>query len=104
MRQAGKMNWEFGVPSIAPRPGLKYHVYVQAFPDRHGKRQVSNLPGIYPVWSHNGRELFFRDGASNQVMVASYKVQGDAFLPDEPRVWSEERLASFSTTRDFDLA
>ena len=37
-----------------------YQVYVRAFPDKGGKWQISNSGGIYPVWSRNGRELFFR--------------------------------------------
>ena len=37
-----------------------YQVYVRAFPDKGGKWQISNSGGAYPVWSRNGRELFFR--------------------------------------------
>jgi serine/threonine-protein kinase len=36
-----------------------YQVYVRAFPDRGGKWQISNGGGLYPVFSRNGRELFF---------------------------------------------
>jgi hypothetical protein len=80
-----------------------HEIYVQAFPDKGGKRQISSSGGIYPVWSRNGREIFFRN-AEHQVMVASYTVAGDSFLPAKPRVWSEKTLADFSTTRSYDLA
>jgi WD40-like Beta Propeller Repeat len=71
-----------------------YQVYVRAFPDKGGKWQISNSGGVYPVWSRNGHELFFR-GLDNRVMVATYTAKGDTFAADRPRVWSEKRLADF---------
>jgi serine/threonine-protein kinase len=73
-----------------------YQVYVRAFPDKGGKWQVSNSGGVFPVWSHNGRELFFR-ASDNRIMVATYTAKGDAFAADKPRVWSEKRLADFGS-------
>jgi dipeptidyl aminopeptidase/acylaminoacyl peptidase len=46
-----------------------FQVYVRAFPDNGGKWQISNAGGAYPVWSRNGRELFFRN-LDNRIMVA----------------------------------
>jgi len=78
-------------------------VYVRAFPDRGGKWQISNAGGTFPVWSHNGRELFFRS-SDNRIMVASYTVQGDSFAADQPRVWSAKqvsgRLGSYDVAPD----
>jgi Tol biopolymer transport system component len=80
-----------------------YQVYVRAFPDKGGKWQISNSGGMYPVWSHNGRELFFRT-EDNQIMVAGYTVKGDSFVADKPRVWSEKRLANLGIFPNYDLA
>ena len=82
-----------------------FQVYVRAFPDRGGKWQISNGGGAYPVWSHNARELFFRS-ADNRIMVAAYTVKGDSIVADQPRVWSEKRLADFGIigTGSYDLA
>jgi serine/threonine-protein kinase len=81
-----------------------YQVYVKAFADKGGKKQqISSKWGSYPAWSRTARELFFLS-LKNQVMVASYKVDGDSFLPEKARVWSERGLAHFSTTRSYDLA
>jgi len=44
---------------------------VRAFPDKRGKWQISNSGGVYPKWSRNGRELFFRTEDSRTIMVAS---------------------------------
>ena len=67
-------------------------VYVRAFPDTGGKRQVSNSGGTYPMWSRTGHELLF-ETLDNHIMVAAYTVKGEAFVTDKPRVWSAQRLA-----------
>lgn len=82
-----------------------YRVYVQGFPDKRNKSQISTDNGAYPAWSHNGHELFFwKFGVNHQLMVTEYKVHGDSFVADKPRVWSEKGLVSFSTTRSYDPA
>lgn len=68
-------------------------VYVRAFPDKGGKWQVSSNGGVYPVWSRNGRELFFRSPDSRIIFVASYTAKGDSFAVEKPRVWSDKPLA-----------
>lgn len=37
-------------------------IYVEAFPGREGKWQVSTDGGNEPQWNRNGRELFYREG------------------------------------------
>ena len=39
--------------------GGNWEVYVVAFPDKGDRVQVSNASGIMPIWSRNGRELFY---------------------------------------------
>jgi serine/threonine-protein kinase len=80
-----------------------YQVYVRAFPDKGGKWQISSSGGVYPEWSRNGHELFFRTEDS-QVMVASYTLKGDSFVADKPRVWSEKRIANVGLFASYDLA
>ena len=82
-----------------------YQVYVRAFPDKGGKWQISNNGGAYPVWSRNGRELFFRTD-DNRIMVADYTVKGDSFVAGKPRLWSEKKLADFGGVgiQNYDLA
>jgi serine/threonine-protein kinase len=47
-------------------------VYVRPFPNTHeGLVQVSMNGGEHPVWAHNGRELFYRNGA-NELVVVQY--------------------------------
>ena len=80
-----------------------YEVYVREFPDKGTKSLISNDGGTMPVWSKNGRELFYRTEDS-RIMVASYAVKGSAFAADKPRVWSEERLANTGLSPNFDIA
>jgi len=80
-----------------------YQVYVRAFPDKGGKWQVSNSGGLYPLFSRNGHELFFRT-EENQILVASYMVKGASFVADKPRVWSEKKLANIGLFANYDLA
>jgi len=80
-----------------------FQVYVRAFPDKGGKWQISNSGGLYPVWSRNGHELFFRT-EDNQIMVASYTVKGDSFVANKPLVWSEKKIGNLGQLANYDLA
>lgn len=42
--------------------GGQLEVYVRAFPRQGGRWQVSVDGGAEPLWSHDGRELFYRSG------------------------------------------
>jgi serine/threonine-protein kinase len=80
-----------------------YGVYVLAFPDKHAKQLVSS-PAGYPAWSRNGHELFFWQFGvgQKQLLVTTYRESEDTFVADKPRVWSQNRLILFSTTRAYD--
>jgi serine/threonine protein kinase len=71
-------------------------VYVRPFPGPGGKWQISTGGGFHPMWSSNGRELFFQR-AVRAIMVAGYSVQGDSFVPGKPRVWSESGVPAGSS-------
>ena len=65
-------------------------IYVRPFPDTKGARYaVSHAGGSEPVWSHSGKELFYRDGANR--LVAAEIAAGAAF-----RVVTERVLFSTS--------
>jgi hypothetical protein len=40
----------------------RYEIYVQPYPAPGGRVQISIAGGTEPVWSRNGRELFYRSG------------------------------------------
>ncbi len=68
-------------------------VYVRAFPDKGGHWQVSSDGGTSPIFSRNGKEMFFFDVQDDRIMVVNYSVKGDSFVAEKPRVWSGQSVA-----------
>ncbi len=77
-----------------------YEVYVRPFggsqagnsPGSPGGRwQISSGGGLHPVWSRDGRELFFAT-PDFQLMVSDYSVKGDSFTYSKPRLWPDKQL------------
>jgi Tol biopolymer transport system component len=64
-------------------------VYVQPFPGSGGKWLIG--AGRHPVWSRNGRELFYF-GPDNRIMVATYSGAGNSFTADKSRAWSNTQI------------
>jgi eukaryotic-like serine/threonine-protein kinase len=56
-------------------------IYVQSFPTPGGKVQVSTGGGIQPVWSRDGRELYYR--SETDLMIAPV-LAGDSFSVRPP--------------------
>ena len=68
----------------------RYEVYVRPFPDVEGGRwQVSSSGGVQPVWSRNGRELFFRSD-DDAMMVAQVATDPVFSLGTVRRLFSTE--------------
>jgi WD40 repeat protein len=82
-------------------------VYVAPFSPEstaaNGKWQVSSDGGIYPVWSRDGRQLFYRS-PDRHVMVANYVVRGGSFVADQPHAWAGRRLGVAGGLPSFDVA
>ena len=108
LQQAGSK----GAPAISPdgrwlayssSASGRFEVYVMPF-SAHGKASgrkwlVSNLGGWSPIWSRNGRELFY-GGLGRGVQVAAYTVNGNSFVPEKPRFWSKKPISD----NGFDVA
>jgi len=58
-------------------------VLVRGFPDGTRDYRVSTDGGAYPLWSRDGRELFYRRG--DAVLSASIRVDGDEIIAGRPR-------------------
>ncbi len=67
-----------------------HRIYVQTFPGREGKWQVSAESGTRPVWRRDGKELFYiaGDGKTMAVDVRS----GDKFEHGVPKALFEARI------------
>ena len=72
------------------------------FPGPGGKWQISSGGGEIPIWSVNGKELFYL-APTRQIMVATYSAEGESFGASKPRLWSEVRIADRRFAREYDL-
>jgi serine/threonine-protein kinase len=67
-----------------------FEVYVRPFSTsssgEQGKTQISNGGGVWPVWSPNGRELFYQGGG--QIMAVAYSTSAGSIVAEKPRVWA----------------
>ncbi|HEX6943841.1 MAG TPA: hypothetical protein VF128_13005, partial [Gemmatimonadaceae bacterium] len=79
-------------------------IFVRAFPDAvAGRWQVSSGGGKYPVWSPDGRELFFINAAGLLTGVSVDSQQGFATGPPV-KLFGTERYAANSNSRPFDIS
>jgi Tol biopolymer transport system component len=80
-------------------------IYVQTFPEHGGKWQVSTNGGTLPVWSHDGKQLYFigGDGRMTEVAVRTNNTQGPQFEAGLPVSLFEARLGILGDTR-FDVS
>jgi dipeptidyl aminopeptidase/acylaminoacyl peptidase len=76
-------------------------VYVQPFPGPGPKWLISTDGGIDPVWSKDGRELFFR--RDDQLMVVSVAPKGE-FSADRPRRLFEIRFDTGENGPNYDVS
>jgi serine/threonine protein kinase len=79
-----------------------YEVYVRPFPSASAKWQVSIGGGAFPIWSHNGRQLFY-ESLDGRIMVADCAAQGDSFEAVKPHLWSAQRIATTLPYEDLDM-
>jgi hypothetical protein len=76
----------------------EYQVYVQPFPMREGKSQISTSGGAQPQWRRDGRELFYlaRDGTLMAVEVKS----NTKFEPGIPKPLFQTRVTGLTNARN----
>ncbi|TDI37995.1 MAG: serine/threonine-protein kinase [Acidobacteria bacterium] len=69
----------------------RHEVYAQAYPGPGEKYTLSNEGGREPVWSRDGREIFYRDG--DRFMVVPLQLE-PTFSPGTPRMLFEAPYVS----------
>jgi len=78
-------------------------VYVRPFPGPGGIWQISTGAGTLPVWSRNGRELFY-ESQDNRIMATEYTVHRMSFDAGRPRIWSNQQILSTIFSPNMDLS
>jgi Tol biopolymer transport system component len=76
-------------------------VYVQPFPGPGGKWLISIDGGVDPVWSKDGRELFYRQG--EEMMVVAVGRTSD-FSSDRPRRLFESHFDAGDNSPNYDVS
>jgi len=66
----------------------RFEVYVQPYPGPGGKWQISTEGGSEPVWNHNAKELFYRNG--DKMMAVEITTQG-GFAVGKPHMLFERQ-------------
>jgi serine/threonine protein kinase/Tol biopolymer transport system component len=85
----------------------RLEVYVQPFPGPGGKWQISNEGGAEPLWSRNGKQLFYRQPyyrRENQVFVVDVQT-GSGFSATKPRLLFEQSgYSGMAPIRTWDIS
>ena len=71
-------------------------IHVSPFPGPGPRHQISTSGGAEPLWSRDGRELFFQEGA--RLMVAAVTASG-TFASEPPRLLYEGRFLGSVNSR-----
>jgi serine/threonine-protein kinase len=81
-------------------------IYVRPFPNvEDGRWQVSNAGGIYPLWSRDGRELFFLTNRVESRRLMVVPVQTDpTFVPENPEELIEWPYSPAAEGRTYDVS
>ena len=74
-------------------------VYVQTFPEHTGKWQISTSGGEQPMWSRDGKELFYlaagNNGTDTKLMSVAVNTGSAAFQADIPKELFQTQLIPF---------
>ncbi|MGE5927476.1 MAG: protein kinase domain-containing protein [Gemmatimonadota bacterium] len=76
-------------------------VYVRAYPGMGGRYQVSLDGGTEPVWSRDGRELFYRSGSA--LLAAEIRPGSEFDVVRRTRLFDEPEFAIDLTHRFYDV-
>jgi serine/threonine-protein kinase len=79
----------------------RHEIYVQAYPSLSDPHLVSNSGGVEPLWSRDGRELFYRE--TDRVM-ASRVATLPAFSASEPKGLFRGPYVAGSSARSYDVS
>jgi Tol biopolymer transport system component len=79
----------------------RVEIYVRPFPGPGGRWQVSTQGGNQPVWSRDGRELFYRDGA--RVIAATIRTSPTFAVTGRRPLFEDAYVGSNTVDNDYDV-
>jgi Tol biopolymer transport system component len=78
----------------------RLEVWVRAFPSADHETQVSTVGGQQPLWSGDGKELFFEAGDGKMTVVAA-NTAGSSFKPGAPQPLFDMNMAQTENGAQF---
>jgi Tol biopolymer transport system component len=78
-------------------------VYVQPYPGPGAKHPISTGGGMEPAWSADGRELFYRSPAGDQMFVVAV-VSEPGFSASKPETLFEGRYTASTAGSSYDVS
>jgi Tol biopolymer transport system component len=76
-------------------------VYVQPYPGPGRRVTISTNGGTEPVFSRDGKELFFRQG--QEMISVPFKISGTDFMPEKPEVLFTGNFLGTTPARMWDV-
>lgn len=80
----------------------RQEIYVERYPELGSRQQISTGGGDRPVWSRNGRELFFRGLDGRQIFVVPVR-SGATLIAGRPQVLFEFAIPAQGGSRPYDI-
>jgi serine/threonine-protein kinase len=78
-------------------------IYVERYPELGNRQQISTGGGYLPLWSRDGRELFFSSLDSRQMLAVPVQ-PGTTLVVGRPQVLFEFPMAVTLSGRPYDIA
>ena len=72
-------------------------IYIQGYPERRGKLQISAEGGTLPQWRADGKELYWYANDFRSVMAAPIELQAEAVKSGRPELLFRMPLSGFAT-------
>lgn len=78
-------------------------VYVQAFPEMSRQSRVSTQGGVEPIWSHDGKVLYFRSPDGREAFRTSFEAGPEPEIGDPEHLFSGDFQEHILYGRTWDL-
>ena len=99
--QNGALSPDGGWLAYESNASGRLEIYARPFPDVGGRQElISSSGGLQPLWSKDGRELFFREG--NRLMSVPVQISPDRSFGSPEVVFEGEY--SFAPGRNYDVS
>jgi len=99
-------------PAVSPEGGWvaydsnvsgREEIYIERYPELGNRQQISTSGGRVPVWSRDGRELFFGSLDGRQMLAVPVQ-SGTTLVAGRPQVLFEDAMVASLSFRPYDIA